>query len=389
MDIESFDPSAGGLLVPISVTDGRTGRTYDAHAFLPGPLPERIDLSDETHVLLTEASAALARLDSASLRVPNPGLLRRPAIRREAQSTSALEGTIAPFEAVLGADADENPDDDVMREVLNYVHAAEQGFQLIRQNPISIGMLKQLQRTLVEQTPSQSSDSGDLRSRQVFIGPEGGSIQEARYVPPPPDDRLSSGLDQWEAWINSPHPALAAVTQAAMSHYQFEALHPFSDGNGRIGRLVIVLQLCRLGALHDGLLTVSPWFERRRRDYQDHLLAVSQRGTWDPWVRFFATAIRDQANRTADQVTQLMQYQDRAKSLVRASRWTGIVEIIAEELIGYPIFSVRSLAERHEVSFATANRAVDRLKEAGIVTEITGRNYARMFIAQEVYEIIS
>jgi Fic family protein len=389
VDIDLFEEGATGDLVPISGSDGRTGRTYSHYAFVPSPLPERVELEDETHVLLAEASAALARLDVASSRVPNTSLLRRPAIRREAQSTSALEGTVAPFDAVLGADADDVTDDAVMKEILNYVHAAELGFSLIREHPISVGLLKQLQRVLVDGTPSEMADSGDLRKNQVVIGPEGCGVEEARFVPPPPDDRLRSGLDEWEAWLNSSHPALTPVTQAALAHYQFEALHPFSDGNGRIGRLVIILQLCRLGVLHDGLLTVSPWFERRRRDYQDHLLEVSQVGRWGPWIRFFATAIRDQADRTTDQVAQLLDYQDKAKDLVRANKWSGVVERLAEELIGYPVFTVQSVSDRHDIAFPTANRAVGRLQEAGLVSEITGRNYARMFVADEVYRIIS
>ncbi|MCP5032951.1 MAG: Fic family protein [Actinomycetia bacterium] len=375
--------------MPINGTDGRTGRAYEHYAFVPGRPPERVELTDETHVLLAEASAALAGLDAGSSQVPNPGLLRRPALRREAQSTSALEGTVAPFDAVLGADTDNDEDDEVMKEVLNYVSAAELGFSLIRENPITVGLLRQLQRVLVEGTPSESPDSGDLRHNQVVIGPDGCSVEEARFVPPPADDRLRSGLDEWTDWINTPHPALAPVTQAAIAHYQFEALHPFSDGNGRIGRLVIVLQLCRLGVLHDGLLTVSPWFELRRRDYQDHLLALSQTGNWEPWIRFFSSAIRDQAAKTADQVSQLLAYQEMIKLTVRANGWTGVIVTIAEELIGFPVFTVQSISDRHNVTFATANRAVARLREAGIVSETTGRNYGRMFVAQDVYSVIA
>jgi Fic family protein len=389
VDIDRFGPEASGQLIPISGTDGRTGHSYEHWAFLPDPLPERVALSDECHVMISRSSAALARLDAISARIPNPALFRRPAIRREAQSTSALEGTYAPLEAVLGAETDAETSDDAIREVLNYVQAAELGFSLLAENPISMWMLNQLQYTLVKSTAIETPDSGQPRSTQVMIGSEGGTIESARYVPPPPDDRLKIRLDDWQDWIQRDHPALAPVTQAAMTHYQFEALHPYSDGNGRIGRLIIVLQLCQLGAINDRLLTVSPWLERRRREYQDHMLAVSHTGDWEPWIRFFSTAVQVQAEKTADQIAQLLDYQDQIKEIVRSRKWSGTIERIAEELIGFPVFDVQSLADRHEIGFATANRIVGRLEQAGIVQEVTGRSYGRTFVAHEVYRILS
>lgn len=390
MDIQSFAESPVGTLVPIRGTDGRTGVEYEHFAFLPEPLPEEVLLSARTQVLVAEASTALGRLDTASVQVPNPSLLRRPAIKREAQSTSALEGTYVPFEDVLGADENPStPRDGNIKEVLNYVEIAELAFDHIKDNPITTGLLKLLQGRLVEGTPGESSDSGDIRDRQVIIGPEGAPIAESRFVPPPPDDRLRSGVDQWEYWIAEDHPLLPPVVQAALAHYQFETLHPFSDGNGRLGRLLIVLQFCRLGVLQDGLLTVSPWFERRRREYQDHLLEVSRTGDWDPWVAFFATGLRDQARTTSTQILDLLALNAEFKETARDRNWTGFTTTLLDELVGYPVVQVQALADRHGVTFVTANRAVARLQEAGILREITGKSYGRLFVASSVYDVVS
>lgn len=388
VDISAFEADDMGELVGITGVDARTGRPFDHFAFLPTPLPDRISLTDETHVRVAEASAALGRLDMASMQVPNPMLLRRPTIRREAQSTSALEGTYAPFEDVLRGQPD-GASVDTLHEVLNYVTTAEIALDLIEDRPLSIGMLKSLQGMLVEGTDSEATDSGGLRDRQVVIGAPSGDVADSRFVPVPPGDRLVYGMELWEGWLQASHPALAPAVQAAMAHYQFETLHPFSDGNGRIGRLVIVLQLQKLGALSGGLLSVSPWFEKRRREYQDQLLRLSQTGDWSAWVTFFATGVRDQAESTCSQVRDLLALQESYKQTGVDNKWSGFVLQLADELIGYPIVAPTSVADRHDVSYPTAKRAIDKLVEAGILEEATGRSYGRSYIAGDVYRILS
>lgn len=377
-----------GDLVPITGTEPRTGREFEHFAFLPHHLPDRIALDDETHVRVAEASTALGKLEMASMQVPNPLLFRRPTFRREAQSTSALEGTYAPFEDVLSSEQDSQSGSN-LSEVMNYVDASELAFEQIDEREISLGMLKSLQQMLVSGTAAEASDRGGIRDRQVVIGAEGGRVEESRFVPPPPDDRLVSGLQAWESWVQAEHSAITPVVQAAVAHYQFETLHPFSDGNGRIGRLVIVLQLHRLGVMTSGLLSVSPWFEKRRREYQDHLLKVSQEGDWDPWVRFFATAIRDQADATARQVGDLIRLQEHYIEVVMNSRKSGFVLRLANELIGYPFVATQTTADRHGVSYPTVKRAIDHLVELGILEPLSGRTYGKSYVAREVFDLIS
>jgi Fic family protein len=359
-------------------------------AFQPAPLPEEIpQLTNATWQVVVEASAALARLDQGGRQIPAPELLRRPAIRREAQSTSALEGTYAAFTDLLEADLDEDeaPRSEALRELLNYVRAAEQAFDWICERPITINLLGQLQRILVQGTAGDLSDAGGIRDRQVIVGARGVPIAEARYVPPPHGDALRGGVEAWMDWLSRPSP-LPPVLRAALVHYQFEALHPFSDGNGRIGRLLVVLQLMQYKALREPLLIVSPWFEERRRDYQDHLLALSQTGDYDPWVAFFCEGIRAQAVSTMERVEKLLDYQEELRELLRSRNIRGVAARIAEDLIGTPMIQPTWAAKHYGVSYQAANNGIQRLLEEGVLEEMTGRSYGRMFASRYVLALL-
>jgi Fic family protein len=183
--------------------------------------------------------------------------------------------------------------------VHNYVEAAELAFDWIKDKPITVGMLEQLQKILVRGTRGDSHDAGRLRTTQVFIGADGGRVDDARFVPSPPGDQLRAGIDGWASWLMA-EDTIPLVIKMALGHYQFETLHPFNDGNGRLGRLVCVLQLAHRGEMRVPVLNLSPWLEARRRQYQDHLLAVSATGDFEPWIRFFSEAVRAQGGSRSD-----------------------------------------------------------------------------------------
>ena len=172
-------------------------------------------------------------------------------------------------------------------------------------------------------TPSEFSDAGRLRDRQVFIGPKDAAIEDARFIPAPFGDQLRAGFDASIDWINSPPDTMPPVVQAALAHYQFETLHPFSDGNGRIGRLLIVLQLMQLKVLRHPILVVSPWFEARRSEYQAALLRLSETGNWNDWVAFFATGVEAAATSTHERIDQLLGLQEEFVRRVRRGRLLG------------------------------------------------------------------
>ena len=385
---DRFRDSPSGRLVEITGHDPRFGRDYRHWAFEPNPLPDEVPLTLATWSAVAGASLALGRLDQAGRQIPNPDLLRRPTLRREAQSTSALEGTFAPLADVLEADLDGEPNTPEVIEVLNYVAAAEYAFDWIGARPFSLNLLLDLHRLLMQNTKSETPDLGRLRSTQVFIGGSGGPIEKSRFVPVPPGDALEAGIRSWLDWMNSSRD-MPVVARTALAHYQFEALHPFNDGNGRIGRLLIVAQLLHEGVLRDPLLTVSPWFEARRQEYQDQLLRLSETGDYDRWVAFFAEALRAQAEATTSKIDALLAFADRARESVRAaSPRAGLALELAGMLIEHPVVSPAWLQRSSGRSWPAADSAIARLVELGLLIETTGGRYARVFVAREVLNIL-
>lgn len=386
---ERFRESPIGRLVEIRGHDARLGEDYEHWAFVPKPLPASVELSAPTWGIVSEAMLALGRLDQAGQQVPNPSLLSRPTLRREAQSTSALEGTYAPLTEVLEADLEEAPArSPEIAEVRNYIRAAEHAFAWVAERPITTGLLLDVHRLLVRGTRTDGLQAGRIRDIQVVIGPPATRVTEARFVPPPPGADLDHAVQDWVSWVNADDRGLPPVVDAALAHYQIEALHPFNDGNGRIGRLFIVVQLMRTGVLREPILTVSPWFEARRRDYQDELQQVSETGAFSRWVAFFAEAIRAQAESTAQQVDRLLAFQEEARRSARRHRIRGVGADLVEGLIGQPIVTPTWAAKNFGVTYQAANNGVSRLVDIGLLREITGGRYGRVFAADDVIRIL-
>ncbi len=347
-------------------------------------MPATIDLEPRTYKLVSEAERELGRLDAATSRLPNPGLLVRPMLMREAVSTSALEGTYAPLATVLEADLEEPTGYSAdVREVLNYVAAARRGLELITAKPICLTVIAELQQILVKGTRGDSFDSGGLRAKQVFIGERIAGIEASRFVPPPDGDVLRDGVSDWEKWIHR-EDDIPLVVKAALGHYQFETLHPFSDGNGRLGRLIVVLQLVEEGALQHPVLNLSPWLEPRKDEYKDHLLAVSRDGRLDPWIQFFAEGIKHQAVDAVKRIDQTLMIRDRILEALRAAKAKGVVLEIAQDLVGYPIIDATQAAALHNVTYPPAAAALKRLESMGLLVEITGRNYGRKYASMDI-----
>lgn len=390
MDIDRFRNSPTGVIIPIHGFDPRFGEQYDHWAYLPNSLPSQIQLSNETWTAVNAASLSLGRLDQAGRQIPNPALLRRPTLRKEAQSTSALEGTYAPLVEVLQIDPDDSGrSSPQLIEVLNYVSAAEHAFESIKDRPLTMQLVLEIHHLLVVGTASDHADAGRIRDHQVVIGPPSTRVSEARFVPPPPGPELEVSLQTLIDWINTDFPAIPPVVAAALAHYQFETIHPFSDGNGRIGRLLIVVQLLRRQIIREPLLTVSPWIESRRNEYQEELLKVSEIGDFDRWVRFFSRCLTDQAEDTTSRVEKLLKLHDRFSEVCQAKRIRGTALNVAQGLIGRPIINPTWVQKQYGVSYPTANSAVARLEEIGLVRETTGGKYGRIYVAEDVLNVLS
>jgi Fic family protein len=389
VDDSRLAKSPVGSLVPIAGYDPRTQREFRAKAFVPNELPEDIPLSPAAHLVVARAASLMARADQATMHLPNPELLVRPAIRQEAVSTSALEGTYAPFSEVLKSDLIDPSDlTPQVAEVRNYITAAERATDWVRERPITLALLEHLQGILVQGTASDTSQAGRIRTTQVFIGLGGVNVQEARFIPSPSGHLLRDGLLAWEGWINRESHTVHPLVKTAVGHYQFETLHPFNDGNGRLGRLVVILQLMAAGELSLPIVNLSPWLEVRRRTYQDHLFEVSATGDFEPWVLFFCEAVAAQAKDAVERVRKLMAIKQDLMDQLRAVRAKGVSLRIAEDLIGYPMLTVNSVASRYDVTYPAANTAVGKLVDMGILRQFSEGNYGRIFICDRVMSVI-
>ena len=273
-------------------------------------------------------------------------------------------------------------------EVHAYEEIARQAFDWVKEGrPITLGMLASLQGELARRSRIKTMHPGMVREHQVIIGPQDSSIYEARYVPPPPGDQLKQGLEAWQEWVNRDHH-LPIVVMCALGHYQFEALHPFGDGNGRIGRLVLVLQLLRSGSLPEPALTISPWLEKRRQEYQDHLLRISQTGDWNPWVRFFCTALLEQSRAHVGVAKQLLQYLEEMRRSLHERRWGGVIAQIVEDLLDWPVITAPFAAQRYGVSGPTVHHAIERLLEIKVLEPMEKSRYRRLYLAPKVIELV-
>jgi Fic family protein len=317
-------------------------------------------------------------------------VLRRPTLSREAQSTSALEGTFAPIDQVLAADSSNEEDHDAaLNEVLNYVSAADAAFDYVSEHrSITTGLIQWAHQRLVDGTDSETEDAGRIRRCQVAIGGPDGTIESSRFVPMPPGAELEAALRDLVEWTNDGgdrDPLIAA----AMTHYQFETLHPFNDGNGRLGRLLIVLQLMVDGLLQEPLLSVSPWFEARREEYQDELARVSETGQWDSWIRFFSSGVEASAVDTANRVNRMLDAQrDYVQRLQNSNYRGGVARDIVEALVESPIVRVPALARRFNKTPQGIDVAIKRLTSLEILVGPIG-NYGRYFVAPEIYRAIT
>jgi cell filamentation protein, protein adenylyltransferase len=388
MNAEKFKDSPVGRLVPIEGT--HLGQSFSHFAFVPKDPPPDVVLSTPTLNALSEAAGAIGRLDGTGRRLPQPSLLIRPTTRREAVSTSALEGTYTTLPQVLQSELfeDEGPHSRDVEEVLSYVRASEEGFARVAEGkPLSLNLIKNLHSILVRNSPDiTDSEKGDFRHRQNFIGPRDARVEDSHFVPPPPGDPLTNGLHRWEEWIHKEDVPL--LVRVALGHYQFEVLHPFVDGSGRIGRLIAVLMLLENGLLNVPLLSISPYLEARDDEYRQRLRDVSITGDFDPWLRFFLVALKVSAEEGLEKCERLLALREEMVAALRARRIRGLAIQATEELIASPVITPASMAERYGVTYQAAVYAIRSMARAGLVAELKVEGRRRVFAAYRVLEIL-
>jgi Fic family protein len=318
--------------------------------------------------------------------LPNPHLLMRPFIKREAVLSSRIEGTQATLGELLAADAgatvERSPDD--LREVAKYVAALEHGIKRLKSLPLSLRLVRELHEKLMQGVRGGHATPGEFRHSQNWIGPPGCSLQNASYVPPPPDE-LMGCLGRWEDSLRD--RSVPPLVHVGLLHYQFEAIHPFLDGNGRVGRLLITLFLVERGILPTPLLYLSAFFEATRADYYARLAAVSHRAAWGDWLEYFLNGVArmsEDARSRAERINALLAQWRHAVAGTSSKAPAAVIELLAEN----PYWAVGRLAARLKVAFTTAQRAVDTLISRGILEQVGDARRGRVFCAKEIMAIL-
>lgn len=388
MDINLFANSPSGRLVRV----GQGDMAYVA--FFPHPLPPTLTLDLPLVQALSVADRALGELAGLGRNMPNPHLLIQPFIRREAVLSSRIEGTQADIADLYAYEAGQlllpgfrpQPPESDIREVLNYVHALEYGLERIKEFPLSLRLLRELHERLMAGVRGDHLTPGEFRRTQNWIGAHGIGLKDAAYVPPPVEE-MKEALSALELYLHAddPYPPLLRL---GMIHYQFEAIHPFLDGNGRIGRLLITLLLVHWNLLPLPLLYLSVYFERHRQQYYDGLMAVSTRGDWHTWLHFFLTGVADQAMDAVLRAKELQDVTLHWQAQLQQQGVTALVHHVANLLLERPILSAQEVCEQFHVSHQTAMRAIQRLVDTGILQKVDDRQRNQRFLAQQIVTII-
>lgn len=363
------------------------------HAFVPRPLPPDPPLkwTPELEVLRDKANRALGRLDSIITLLPDADLFLYQYVRKEAVLSSQIEGTQSSLSDLLLFEMDETPGvpiDDVT-EVSNYIASLRHGLERVKSGelPVCLRLLKEMHAILLKSGRGRRKEPGQFRRSQVWLG--GRNPQEAEFVPPPPD-RLRQSLDALERYLNDDAAQTPVLVKAALAHVQFETIHPFEDGNGRLGRLLITLLLCAEQTLREPILYLSLYFKQHRQEYYDRLQRVRTEGDWEGWLGFFLRGLEQTAQAAVDAAERLLAlFRDDRDRLQALGRSAGSAIRIHQLLQEFPIITAPDAEQRLRISATTANNALKRLETLGVVREITGKQRYRAYAYTKYLDILS
>ena len=355
------------------------------YTFIPAALPPAINWDSALVSALAEAERDLGQLAGLAEAFPFTRLLIQPFIHNEAVLSSRIEGTRASFADVYAFETTqlsflERVDD--VREVFNYVRAVDYGMERLKAFPVSLRLIREIHAILLENARGAALTPGEFRRSQNWIGPAGSTPSTAPYVPPPVEE-MHQALDALEKFIHS-DTKIPALARAAMIHYQLEAIHPFLDGNGRVGRLLIILLLCEWGLLAQPVLNLSVYIEHYRQQYYDLLLGVSQKGDWEAWLAFFFRGVSEQARDGVYRIGRLREIREGYQRFAVKERNPARMAAVIDFLFARPILSVKQVADELGMPFKTAGLYLEKLVQAGVLRETTGQARNRVFRADEI-----
>ena len=379
MQLNDFTEKSSGRCV-------KTDRGY--LAFIPHPLPPALSPDWTLARLISDADRALSELSGISKHLPNPQLLMPSYVKREAVLSSRIENTYAEMEDLFAFEIDEasqrSPE---VKEVANYVKAMLFGLERQKELPICGRLIRELHAILMEGARGGHILPGEFRTTQNWIGRPGCTLSDATYVPPPPEE-LGASLSDLEKYVNDEQTKEPLLVKCAYIHYQFEAIHPFADGNGRVGRLLITLFLCSSGRLTQPLLYLSEFIERHRDDYYRLLLAVSQKGAWSEWLEFFLRGVTVQAQNATDQAARLIELNQKYRNNLGSKRVPEAALRLVDHVFMNPLVMPAKLAKEWQMPFPTVMNGIDRLVSLGVLKEATQKQRNRIYRASEVIDLL-
>jgi Fic family protein len=360
-------------------------------AFMPSPLPPKplIRLSGDLQNLLSKADMALARLDGLGYVLPNPDLFITMYVRKEALLSSQIEGTQASLEDVFDVESGGRPENlNDVEEVINHVKALNYGMKRLKTFPVSLRLMREIHGILMQGARGGHKGPGEFRRSQNWIGPAGCTLKDATFVPPPPQE-AKKAMGELERYLHRAS-RLPILVDCALVHYQFETVHPFLDGNGRLGRLMITFHLYWRGVLNRPLLYLSYFFKKNRQEYYDRLEMVRARGDYEQWVEFFLRGVLETAESAADATKKILELQTAHRNLLWEKKMSSPLAVgLLEKLFYTPYLSIREVAHAFSVSFQAASTLVSQFESAGILREITGRKRDKRYIYVEYLNILS
>ncbi|MBN2127310.1 MAG: Fic family protein [Candidatus Diapherotrites archaeon] len=359
------------------------------YAFTPKMLPVKVNFDDSLVAMLSEASMNLGNLNGIGFLLPNPHVFIMPYLKKEAVWSSRIEGTRTSLSDVFLFEAKEEKDSKEMnfdlQEVINHISATEHALKKIKVQELNLELILELHKILLNGVRGEKKEPGQIRTTQNWIGKPNSSLNDATFVPPEPE-KVKALLENLFDYLNA-EDNIPPLIKAGIAHYQFESIHPFRDGNGRIGRLIITLYLCKKNVLSLPLLYISGYFEKNRDSYYDLLLDVSKKGNYNSWLKFFLNGVIIQSKDAIERATKIEKYSKECREKLLDRSNTNSLKLF-EHLLGNPFITVPNAKKILKKEYPTAQRAIQKLVDAGMLKEITGKQRNTVYVAEKIKQIL-
>lgn len=381
MEAENYKNAFGKVMQ----VDGVNGDQYNV--FIPNPLPPNIEFDEELVLILSRAEEKLGKLSGICLTLPSPNLLIIPYLRKEAIMSTRIEGTRISMQEVLLSEAKEKEEKTKdAQEVVNYINTVNYALTKIEKSPINVELIKEMHKVLMEGVRGDEKAPGEFREVQNWIGSKLSKVSNANFVPPNPE-AVPKLMEDLIEYLNTEHN-VPVLVRCALMHYQFETIHPFCDGNGRIGRSLITVYLCKKKKIIKPLLYISEFFEKHRLEYNELLLKTGQTGKFEGWIKFFLKAVEVQSEDASVRAHKLLYLRESYRKRVQREAQSSDILNIIDYLFSNPFITVKRAQHILDVTYPTGKKYVERLVEYEILKEANRLQREKTFVAYEIYEII-